>query len=385
MFILAKAAYFHIPFCAQICYYCDFNKVFFHGQPVDEYLKAMENEMKRTVEAFPTDRLDTLFVGGGTPTVLEMKQLDFFLQSIYKHFRFSIHEVEFTFEANPNELSKEKLQLLKEAGVNRLSFGVQTFDDSLLKAIGRTHRCEDVMRTIALAKEIGFENISIDLMYGLPQQTLVQFQTDLEIAFSLDIQHISAYSLIIEPKTIFYNLMRKGKLPLPTEEEEAQMYEEAMRQMEIHGYRQYEISNYARPSFESRHNLTYWNNEEYYGIGAGAHSYVGGVRRANVKPINKYIETVQETGFPYLEVHHVTVSEQMEEEMFLGLRKTEGVSKQRFLEKFGMSVHDVFGRAIAAEKQKGLLEETQTHIRLTHQGKLLGNEVFQAFIAESKH
>jgi putative oxygen-independent coproporphyrinogen III oxidase len=385
MFILVKSAYFHIPFCAQICYYCDFNKVFFHGQPVDEYLKAMENEMKRTVEAFPTDRLDTLFVGGGTPTVLEMKQLDFFLQSIYKHFRFSIHEAEFTFEANPNELSKEKLQLLKEAGVNRLSFGVQTFDDSLLKAIGRTHRYEDVMKTIALAKEIGFENISIDLMYGLPQQTLAQFQTDLEIAFSLDIQHISAYSLIIEPKTIFYNLMRKGKLPLPTEEEEAQMYEEAMRQMEIHGYRQYEISNYARPSFESRHNLTYWNNEEYYGIGAGAHSYVGGFRRANIKPINKYIETVQETGFPYLEVHHVTVSEQMEEEMFLGLRKTEGVSKQRFLEKFGMSVHDVFGRAIAAEKQKGLLEETQTHIRLTHRGKLLGNEVFQAFIAESKH
>lgn len=385
MFILVKSAYFHIPFCAQICYYCDFNKVFFHGQPVDEYLEAMENEMKWTVEAFPTDRLDTLFVGGGTPTVLEMKQLDFFLQNIYKHFRFSIHEVEFTFEANPNELSKEKLQLLKEAGVNRLSFGVQTFDDSLLKAIGRTHRYEDVMKTIALAKEIGFENISIDLMYGLPQQTLAQFQADLEIAFSLDIQHISAYSLIIEPKTIFYNLMRKGKLPLPTEEEEAQMYEEAMRQMEIHGYHQYEISNYARPSFESRHNLTYWNNEEYYGIGAGAHSYVGGVRRANIKPINKYIETVQETGFPYLEVHHVTVSEQMEEEMFLGLRKTEGVSKQRFLEKFGMSVHDVFGRAIAAEKQKGLLEETQTHIRLTHRGKLLGNEVFQAFIAESKH
>ncbi|TXK90652.1 oxygen-independent coproporphyrinogen III oxidase, partial [Parageobacillus sp. SY1] len=340
---------------------------------------------KWTVEAFPTDRLDTLFVGGGTPTVLEMKQLDFFLQNIYKHFRFSIHEVEFTFEANPNELSKEKLQLLKEAGVNRLSFGVQTFDDSLLKAIGRTHRYEDVMKTIALAKEIGFENISIDLMYGLPQQTLAQFQADLEIAFSLDIQHISAYSLIIEPKTIFYNLMRKGKLLLPTEEEEAQMYEEAMRQMEIHGYHQYEISNYARPFFESRHNLTYWNNEEYYGIGAGAHSYVGGVRRANIKPINKYIETVQETGFPYLEVHHVTVSEQMEEEMFLGLRKTEGVSKQRFLEKFGMSVHDVFGRAIAAEKQKGLLEETQTHIRLTHRGKLLGNEVFQAFIAESKH
>ena len=378
--MLVKSAYFHIPFCAQICYYCDFNKVFFQGQPVDEYLQAMEREMKKTVEVFPAERLDTLFVGGGTPTVLEMKQLDFLLESIYKHFRFSKDEVEFTFEANPNELSKEKLQLLKAAGVNRLSFGVQTFHDSLLKTIGRTHRYGDVMRTISLAKEAGFDNISIDLMYGLPNQTLQQFQEDLEIAFSLDIQHISAYSLIIEPKTIFYNLWRKGTLPLPSEEEEAEMYEEAMRQMELHGYQQYEISNYARPGFQSRHNLTYWNNEEYYGIGAGAHSYVDGVRRVNIGPIKQYIAKVQETGLPYREVHRVTWVEQMEEEMFLGLRKTEGVSKRRFSEKFGRDMHDVFGAAIRAERQKGLLEETDTHVRLTRRGRLLGNEVFQAFL-----
>jgi putative oxygen-independent coproporphyrinogen III oxidase len=380
MLKLVKSAYFHIPFCAQICYYCDFNKVFFQGQPVDEYLQAMEQEMKKTVEAFPAERLDTLFVGGGTPTVLEMKQLDFFLESIYKHFRFSKDEVEFTFEANPNELTKEKLQLLKDAGVNRLSFGVQTFHDSLLKTIGRTHRYDDVIRTISLAKEVGFDNISIDLMYGLPNQTLQQFQADLDIAFSLDIQHISAYSLIIEPKTIFYNLWRKGTLPLPSEEEEAEMYEEAMRQMELHGYQQYEISNYARPGFQSRHNLTYWNNEEYYGIGAGAHSYVNGVRRANIGPIKQYIAKVQETGLPYREIHRVTRMEQMEEEMFLGLRKTEGVSKQRFSEKFGRDVHEVFGAAIRSERQKGLLEETDTHVRLTRRGRLLGNEVFQAFL-----
>lgn len=378
--MLVKSAYFHIPFCAQICYYCDFNKVFFQGQPVDEYLQAMEQEMKKTVEAFPAEWLDTLFVGGGTPTVLEMKQLDFFLESIYKHFRFSKDEVEFTFEANPNELTKEKLQLLKDAGVNRLSFGVQTFHDSLLKTIGRTHRYDDVIRTISLAKEVGFDNISIDLMYGLPNQTLQQFQADLDIAFSLDIQHISAYSLIIEPKTIFYNLWRKGTLPLPSEEEEAEMYEEAMRQMELHGYQQYEISNYARPGFQSRHNLTYWNNEEYYGIGAGAHSYVNGVRRANIGPIKQYIAKVQETGLPYREIHRVTRMEQMEEEMFLGLRKTEGVSKQRFSEKFGRDVHEVFGAAIRSERQKGLLEETDTHVRLTRRGRLLGNEVFQAFL-----
>jgi putative oxygen-independent coproporphyrinogen III oxidase len=380
MLTLVKSAYFHIPFCAQICYYCDFNKVFFQGQPVDEYLQAMAQEMKKTVEDFPPERLDTLFVGGGTPTVLEMKQLDFFLESIYKHFRFSKGEVEFTFEANPNELSKEKLQLLKDAGVNRLSFGVQTFHDSLLKAIGRTHCYDDVMRTVSLAKEVGFANISIDLMYGLPNQTLQQFQADLDIAFSLDIQHISAYSLIIEPKTIFYNLWRKGTLLLPSEEEEAEMYEEAMRQMELHGYQQYEISNYARPGFQSRHNLTYWNNEEYYGIGAGAHSYVNGVRRVNIGPIKQYTAKVWETGLPYREIHPVTSMEQMEEEMFLGLRKTEGVSKQRFFEKFGRDVHDVFGTAIRAEQQKGLLEETATHVRLTRRGRLLGNEVFQAFL-----
>ena len=343
-------------------------------------MPGLRREMKKTVEVFPAERLDTLFVGGGTPTVLEMKQLDFLLESIYKHFRFSKDEVEFTFEANPNELSKEKLQLLKAAGVNRLSFGVQTFHDSLLKTIGRTHRYGDVMRTISLAKEVGFDNISIDLMYGLPNQTLQQFQEDLEIAFSLDIQHISAYSLIIEPKTIFYNLWRKGTLPLPSEEEEAEMYEEAMRQMELHGYQQYEISNYARPGFQSRHNLTYWNNEEYYGIGAGAHSYVDGVRRVNIGPIKQYIAKVQETGLPYREVHRVTWMEQMEEEMFLGLRKTEGVSKRRFSEKFGRDMHDVFGAAIRAERQKGLLEETDTHVRLTRRGRLLGNEVFQAFL-----
>jgi putative oxygen-independent coproporphyrinogen III oxidase len=377
---LIKAAYFHIPFCAQICHYCDFNKVFFKGQPVEEYLQAMEKEMKNTIEKFPTDKLETIFVGGGTPTVLEMRQLDYLLTSIHKHFRFDLNEIEFTFEANPNELPKEKLQLLKEAGVNRLSFGVQTFNDSLLKKIGRTHRKHDVLQTIELAKEVGFSNISIDLMYGLPEQTVEDFRETLDIAFSLEVQHFSAYSLIVEPKTVFYNLLKKDMLPLPTQEEEAEMYELAMEKMDIHGYKQYEISNYAKPGFSSRHNLTYWNNEEYYGIGAGAHSYVNGKRNVNAGPLKKYINLIEETGLPYVESHTVTIEEKMEEEMFLGLRKTEGVSKQTFYEKFYRTLHDVFGEQIALQKQKGLIEETESHIRLTHRGKLLGNEVFQEFV-----
>ncbi|WP_027407857.1 radical SAM family heme chaperone HemW [Anoxybacteroides tepidamans] len=377
---MIRAIYLHIPFCSQICHYCDFNKVFFKGQPVAEYLQAMEREMKHTLEMAPTRKLHTIFVGGGTPTVLEMHQLEFFLNSIHKHLPFAAGDVEFTFEANPNELSQEKLKLLKDAGVNRLSFGVQTFDDELLQRIGRTHRQRDVLQVIEMAKNIGFSNISIDLMYGLPGQTIEQLRDTLRMTFSLDVQHVSAYSLIIEPKTVFYNLMRKGRLLLPSQEEEAEMYEEIMEQMERHGYKQYEISNYARPGFESRHNLTYWNNEEYYGIGAGAHSYINGVRNVNAGPLKKYIGLVEKTSVPYVERHEVTHEERMEEEMFLGLRKTEGVSKQRFAEKFLRSLNDVFKEPIEREKQKGLLEETESHIRLTHRGKLLGNEVFQAFI-----
>ncbi|MGX1900993.1 oxygen-independent coproporphyrinogen-3 oxidase [Thermolongibacillus altinsuensis] len=376
---MIQAAYFHIPFCAQICHYCDFNKVFFQNQPVDEYLQAMEKEMKHTVETFQMNELRTVFVGGGTPTVLEMNQLEYFLSSIHRYFSLA-EDVEFTFEANPDNVSEEKLRLLKEAGVNRLSFGVQTFDDDLLKRIGRSHTKKEAIQTIELAKKIGFENINIDLMYGLPTQTFQQLKETLDIAFSLDVQHFSAYSLIIEPKTVFYNLMKKKQLSLPSQEEEAEMYEEIMEQMERNGYHQYELSNYAKKGFESRHNLTYWNNEQYYGIGAGAHSYVAGRRNANAGPIKKYIELVEENGLPYIESHMVTRVEQMEEEMFLGLRKTEGVCKKVFEKKYACSMEDVFGKQIEEQKQNGLLEETNDYIRLTHRGKLLGNEVFQAFI-----
>lgn len=377
---LVEAAYLHIPFCEQICHYCDFNKVFLKGQPVDEYLQSMDLEMKNTVEANPSGTLKSIFVGGGTPTVLSTKQLEIFLTSINKHLKNRSETMEFTFEANPGDLTEEKLKVLRDSGVNRISFGVQTFDDELLKSIGRTHRRTDVFQTIELAKDVGFKNISIDLMYALPHQTLESFQESLELAFSLDVQHVSAYSLIIEPKTVFYNLMRRGKLHLPSQENEAAMYEILMAEMNKHGFHQYEISNFSKDGYESRHNLTYWNNEEYYGIGAGAHSYIAGKRISNAGPIKKYMSAIDEYGFAYVEKHEVTKQEKMEEELFLGLRKTEGVSVQHFKEKFSESIFDVFGEQIEEQKAKGLLEEKDDFIRLTHNGKFLGNEVFQAFL-----
>ncbi|MDR0138297.1 radical SAM family heme chaperone HemW [Metabacillus idriensis] len=377
---MVKAAYLHIPFCEQICHYCDFNKVFLKNQPVDEYLDSMQMEMKNTLLKYPSDSLETIFIGGGTPTALNEKQMEKLLTSINEEFKPSPSLHEFAVEANPGDLSYEKLKVMKDLGVNRLSFGVQTFNDRLLEKIGRTHRSADVMKSIELAKKAGFDNISIDLMYGLPGQTIQDFRDSLKIAFGLDVKHYSSYSLIVEPKTVFYNLMSKGRLILPPQEDEAVMYEYLMEEMEQHGFHQYEISNFAIPGYESRHNLTYWNNEEYYGIGAGAHSYTGNIRRANAGPLKKYMQLIEETGFPYLNEHQVTEAEKMEEELFLGLRKSSGVSKKRFADKFGMPISNVFGLQIQEQTEKGLLNDGEDSISLTQQGKLLGNEVFQAFL-----
>ena len=374
-----KAAYLHIPFCEHICYYCDFNKVFLKGQPVDDYIKALDQEMKMTLEEAPTEGLETIFVGGGTPTSLNEQQLEHFCESINRNLP-KVMNTEFTFEANPGDLSKEKLQIVKDAGVNRISLGVQTFNDELLTKIGRVHRAKDVYQTIDTIKSIGFENISIDLIYSLPTQTLEDFKASLTAAFSLDLPHYSAYSLIIEPKTVFYNLQRKGRLPIPGEDIEARMYEVLMEEMEKHGLHQYEISNFSKPGYESRHNVTYWNNEYYYGFGAGAHSYVNGFRRSNIGPLKKYMDFLHSGELPVLENHQVTFSEQMEEEMFLGLRKTDGVSISTFIKKFNRDPLKLFSNEINELTEKKWIEVGNDNIYLTKQGRLLGNEVFQMFL-----
>ncbi len=376
---MIKAAYIHIPFCEHICHYCDFNKVFLKGQPVDEYLDSLEKEMELALLETPARQLNSIFIGGGTPTALNEKQLEKLCAIIRKQLPYN-GSTEYTFEANPGDLSEEKLKILYDAGVNRLSFGVQTFNDDLLKRIGRVHRAKDVFHSIEAAKKIGFNNISIDLIYSLPGQTLKDFRETLETSFTLDIEHYSGYSLIIEPKTVFYNLMRKGKLPTPGEDAEAEMYGLLMEQMDKNGFKQYEISNFAKPGFESRHNITYWDNEWYFGIGAGAHGYVNGLRRSNHGPLKKYMEPIAGGKLPILEEHKVSIEEQMEEEMFLGLRKTAGVSISRFKQKFGNDPLKLFEIQIAQLEEKGLIAVAEDHIRLTRQGLFLGNEVFQSFI-----
>lgn len=376
---MIKAAYIHIPFCRHICHYCDFNKVFIQNQPVATYLDALKREMELTLQQHPTTYLKSIFVGGGTPTALNAKQLHQLTENIKNVLPYDEH-TEYTFEVNPGDLCEEKYMILKDAGVNRLSFGVQTFNNELLKRIGRTHKNSDVFQSIELARNIGFTNISIDLMYGLPGQTVADFSDTLQTALTLPITHLSGYSLIVEEKTVFYQLWSRGQLHLPSNDQEADMYEFLIQTMEAHGLGQYEISNFAKDQAESIHNLTYWNNEPYYGFGAGAHGYVDNRRQSNVIPLKKYISLLTANQLPLRDIHLVTKPEQMEEEMFLGLRKTEGVSLKLFSKKYAKDPLDLFAQAIDTHLKQDLLEIKANHLRLTKKGRFLGNEVFQSFI-----
>ena len=375
-----RGMYIHIPFCHQICHYCDFNKVFFKNQPVDEYIESIGQElaiMKRDGISF--ESVETVFLGGGTPTSLSEEQLDRLLEIINSYVDVKSLK-EFSTEANPDELTYGKLLVLKNGGVNRLSIGVQSFDADLLKKIGRTHGPDDVAVVIEDARRANFDNISIDLIYGLPGQTKAQWQDTLMKASELDLQHYSGYSLIVEPKTVFYNLMSKGKLPLPGEDLETEMFDMLINHMEDHGRMRYEISNFAIPGNESIHNLLYWENESYAGIGAGAHGYLSGTRYSNIGPIKRYMEQVEKGERPVQNSHIVTNVEAMEEEMFLGLRKTEGVSASLFQKKYGRTLDDVYGKTLQTLTESGLIEQIGDRVKLTGIGVVRGNEAFQQFL-----
>lgn len=370
------SAYVHIPFCTQICYYCDFSKVFIKNQPVDSYLEHLLEEFR----SYDIQKLRTLYIGGGTPTALSAPQLEVLLKGLTKNLDLSALE-ELTIEANPGDLEADKIAVLKNSAVNRVSLGVQTFDDKMLKKIGRSHLEKDIYENIDRLKLAGFDNISIDLIYALPGQTMEQVQENVAKAIGLDIPHMSLYSLILENHTVFMNRMRRGKLPLPKEELEAEMFEYIITELERAGFEHYEISNFSKPCFESRHNLMYWDNAEYYGIGAGASGYVNGIRYKNHGPIRHYLNAVEE-GNARITEEYLSQKEQMEEEMFLGLRKKSGVSMARFEEKFGRSFDGLYGEIVRDLVQQGLMQIDGDRVRMTKRGLFLGDTVAERFILE---
>ncbi|HEO6061473.1 TPA: radical SAM family heme chaperone HemW [Streptococcus agalactiae] len=370
------SAYVHIPFCTQICYYCDFSKVFIKNQPVDAYLQALIREFR----SYDITELRTLYIGGGTPTSISAVQLDYLLTELSRDLNLNTLE-EFTIEANPGDLTVDKIEVLQKSAVNRVSLGVQTFNDKHLKRIGRSHNEAQIYSTIDALKTAGFQNISIDLIYALPGQTMDDVRSNVAKSLSLNIPHLSLYSLILEHHTVFMNKMRRGKLHLPTEDLEAEMFEYIISEMERNGFEHYEISNFTKPGFESRHNLMYWDNVEYYGVGAGASGYLDGIRYRNRGPIQHYLKGVSE-GNARLSEEVLSKNEMMEEELFLGLRKKEGVSIGKFEQKFGTSFEKRYGQIVQELQSDGLLKENNGFIQMTKKGLFLGDTVAEKFIVE---
>lgn len=365
--------YVHIPFCNRICTYCDFNKVLIKNQPVDDYITALIAELS----SHGRQTLKTIYVGGGTPTALTVEQLDRLLKFMTEQFTVTD---EFTFEANPDELTTDKLDVLHNYGVNRVSLGVQTFNNDLLKVLGRTHNFDDIFKSINHLEKIGLTNYSLDLMYNLPGETFEDIEMSLKYVSELQPKHISWYSLIIEPHTVFYNKISQGKMSIAGSLEEGEKYDKVIAGLGALGYPQYEISNFAVSDYESMHNKTYWLNEPYIGAGAGSHGYTGKYRYYNIKPVNHYINNMNEHGTVVKEKLQLTDNDKFEEEMFLGLRLNKGVSEARFMEKYGLPVDAVYGDVLNSLTERKLLKREGGYIALTEAGRMIGNDVFVEFL-----
>jgi oxygen-independent coproporphyrinogen III oxidase len=373
--------YLHIPFCRQKCFYCDFASGPGTVLLQQAYAKALCREIEQAGQRYAGDTIHTVYIGGGTPTALAADLLQEILEKLRDSFEFS-EVVEFTVEANPGTVTREKLMMLKTLGVNRLSFGVQSFDDGLLKKIGRIHTSDDALAAIAEARAAGFSNISMDLMYGLPGQTMEMLQESVKTAVSQKVEHISIYGLQIEEQTEFFRRQERGELDLPSDELVDAMYEYMTKALPAAGYERYEISNFARAGFMSRHNMSYWQDKAYIGLGASAHSYYENERFFNVAETSAYIDRLMAGESPAEIEEESTKNILMEEFCFLALRTAQGIDTKAFLLKFGCSIDSVYGSTICSLQKKGLIVYKQQYLRLTELGMKYGNVVFSEFILE---
>ncbi|MDF2699578.1 MAG: coproporphyrinogen oxidase [Haloplasmataceae bacterium] len=366
--------YIHIPFCQRICHYCDFPKRVSKTEQIDEYLLALEKEIKMYQLR---EKLDTLYLGGGTPSILNEKQLHM-LKRITSQFSFN-NNYEFTIECNPEHITTEKVNFYKEMGVNRISLGVQTFNDRLLKLLNRGHKKTDVINAINIIKTSGINNVSIDLIYAIPMQTMENLKEDLEIIKTLDLTHISAYSLILEEKTVFEKMINDKKMTLVDNEIEAEMFQFIMKNLKEIGFKHYEISNYAKNNYESKHNKIYWQNQTYYGFGMGASGYLGNIRYYNENHVQSYINKIDQNQCPIMNQDQLTLDDQIKEEMLLGFRLMDGIKIEEINNKYNINVLDYFKDQITQLLKKGWITIDQS-IKLSETGLFFGNEVFELFI-----
>lgn len=366
-----KGLYVHIPFCIKKCRYCDFNSAVMPYDMQEKYINALICEMSE----YAGTKVDTVYIGGGTPTVLNTEMLKKVIDGIKRHFNL-LPNTEFTVEMNPKTADKEKCEMLLKSGVNRISIGVQSFCDDELNQLGRVHSGKDAKDAIKLAKDIGFKNISIDLMSAIPNQTPESFSQTLETAILQNPDHISCYSLILEEGTPLFDDVKSGKTVLCDEDTEREIYEYAVKTLEENGYKQYEISNFAKDGKESRHNIKYWTMQEYIGIGLSAHSFFDGVRFSNTDDFESYISHNFRSGKKEI----LTKSDMMSEFAFLGLRMTEGISETAFFEKFGENIFHVFGKPLEKFIKMGFLVNKDGRIFLSREGINVSNQIMCEFL-----
>ncbi|SHJ46091.1 oxygen-independent coproporphyrinogen-3 oxidase [Geosporobacter subterraneus DSM 17957] len=373
--------YIHIPFCKQKCAYCDFPSFEGREAELDDYVAALLVELKEWYIPLKDYQIKSVFLGGGTPSLLSISQLNAILEGIYRWFSLK-SAAEISIEANPGTLDRVKLEYYHHHGINRLSIGLQAWQNQLLKVLGRIHTQQEFIDNYYAARAAGFKNISVDLMFGLPDQTFEDWKETLHQVLQLKPDHVSAYSLKIEEGTPFDRLYGQGKLILPEEDLERDMYHYALDLLEQHKYRHYEISNFALADKESTHNKIYWNNEEYIGLGVGAHSFLNKVRFSNVVDIRQYNERLQRQKSPVVERHQISVEEEISETIFLGLRMMEGIDRNQFLRRFQVDPMVKYKNQILEFTGQGLLVINGDRLCLTKKGIDVSNRVFASFLPE---
>lgn len=370
-----SSAYIHVPFCKHRCGYCDFTLVARKDHLIDDYLAAMEQQFA-TVE--PGTELQTLFLGGGTPTHLSIEQLERLFSALFNRFRLA-DDCEFSIEANPLNLSIEKIDFLKQRRVNRVSLGVQSFHSEILMFLERDHQPEQIFE-IVQNLQARIPNTSLDLIFAVPGQSLSDWESSLADAVGLGIPHLSTYGLTIEKGTSFWSRQQSGLFDLPADDLAGSMYEFSLDYLGSRGLQHYEISNFARPGFECRHNEVYWTGYPYYGFGPGAASYLNGVRRQNHRSVTTWLKHVAAGESPIAEQEELDPEPRAREAIIFGLRRRVGIDLAEFASRYGFSIPELAESAIESNIAAGLLEQTETHLRLTQSGCLLADSVVVDFL-----
>lgn len=377
--------YIHIPFCLRKCAYCDFLSNVQNEETIETYVLSLVDEILAhgSERKYVSDyEVTTIFFGGGTPSILNASQIQRIFYALEKSFEIA-PDAEITIEANPGTVTIEKLEAYRACGINRISFGLQSANNEELKLLGRIHTYEEFLESFRLARECGFENINVDLISAIPKQTLASWEETLKNIIALNPEHISAYSLIVEEGTPFANMYGEGcpgEQDLPSEEEERKIYYRTKEMLKDAGYNRYEISNYAKEGMECKHNLGYWERKEYLGIGLGSASLINNVRYSNISDLSRYIKCAKHLDIIQEDIQVLSAQEQLEEFMFLGLRKMGGVSEREFKKSFGVDIDEVYGKQLKKLILEDLIERKDAWIRLTERGIDVSNYVFAEFM-----